>query len=355
MNLLEHEAKRLLAAAGIPIPRGQLITDDSSDTPDFPLVLKSQVPVGGRGKAGGIKLIESADAFETTRQALLNLSIKGYSPTSLLAEEKLSIARELYLSLLVDRATASIQLVAHTDGGMEVEDNTDFQKWTISLEHNDIDALGQSLADYYDLPGQTFALQDIVEHLIACLKTNDATLIEINPLILTDDNRLIAGDAKITLDDAAAFRHDWKFTDTPTEANFVTIDQNGTTATIANGAGLAMATVDAAVSAGLSPANFLDVGGGASKETLLTAFHRIIEYPNVRAIVINIFAGITRSDEVARAIIAAKQEINELPPLFIRLAGTNYDEAVTLLTDAGITIMPSLEACLGAAKESLDV
>jgi len=351
VNLLEHESKALLAGAKMKIPALSLLTaPEDTKNITLPIVLKSQVPTGGRGKAGGIKVITKQAELHKTIADLLALEIKGYLPTSLLAEEVLDIDKELYLSILIDRATASIQIVAHINGGMEVEDNTGFQRWPINGP-KDADVIGQSLADYYQLPDYTFVLQDIVEKLYRCFVDNDATLIEINPLVLTTDGQLIAGDAKISLDDAAAFRHDWHFTDVPAEVNFVTINQEGNVATIANGAGLAMATVDAAYDAGLIPANFLDIGGGASTETLLAAFHRIIEYPNIQAIVINIFAGITRSDEVARAIVAAKEQISHLPPLSIRLAGTNYDEAATILSQANITIMPSLEDCLAAAKQ----
>jgi succinyl-CoA synthetase beta subunit len=178
-------------------------------------------------------------------------------------------------------------------------------------------------------------------------------LIEINPLVYTSDKKLIAGDCKITLDDNAAFRHTWDFEEKPAEANFITLDPNGTIATIANGAGLAMATVDAVHDAGMAPANFLDIGGGANTETLLRAFKRLGEYPNIKAIVINIFAGITRCDEVARAIIAAKKQINDLPPLFIRLAGTSFDQAALLLADERIPILATLEECLASAKQEV--
>jgi succinyl-CoA synthetase beta subunit len=154
------------------------------------------------------------------------------------------------------------------------------------------------------------------------------------------------------LDDAAALRHpDWNFEDKPKSANFVALDEHGTIATIANGAGLAMATVDAVATAGMRPANFLDIGGGANAESVLAAFARIMEFPTIHGIVINIFAGITRCDEVARAIIAAKSQIKDLPPLFIRLAGTNYEAAVELLAAENITILATLEACLAAAQE----
>jgi len=349
MKLLEHEAKTLLAAANIPIPASLLVTKYNPVLPEVPIVLKSQVPTGGRGKAGGIIVVEEINNLQPSIQALFDLEIKGFTPKTLLAEEKLNIAKELYISLLIDRASSAVQLIAHINGGIEVEDNKNFKTW--SLNNPNFDVIGQELADYYQLPGQTFVIQDLIQNLYKCFIKNDATLIEINPLILTTNGNLIAGDCKITLDDAAAFRHDWNFEDKPAEANFVTINPTGNIATIANGAGLAMATVDAAFEAGLQPANFLDIGGGANTETLLKAFNRIVQYQNVQAIIINIFAGITRADEVAKAIVAAKEQIPHLPPLFIRLAGTNHDAAVKILTDKGIVIMPNLQACLVAAKE----
>jgi len=350
MKLLEHEAKHLLSISHVPVPNGALVLPTSKL--ELPIVLKSQVPTGGRGKAGGIIIIEAADQLQAAIKTLLHLEIKGFTPKTILGEEKLSIKKELYLSILIDRQSASIKLIAHKNGGIEVEDNIDFSSWDIDGTTPDI--LGQALAEYYELPDQTFALQDLVENLTSCFVKNDATLIEINPLVLTTDNQLIAGDCKMTLDDAAAFRHDWQFEESPTEANFVTIDPNGNTATIANGAGLAMATVDAAYEAGLTPANFLDIGGGANEATLLQAFERIVEYKNLKVIIINIFAGITRADEVAKAIVSAKQQIENLPPLFIRLAGTNYEAASDILTKENIVIMPNLESCLLAAKEVIN-
>lgn len=350
MKLLEYEAKHLLATSHISVPKGAVVSDTSKL--ELPVVLKSQVPIGGRGKAGGIQIIKTQQELTTAAQELLALDIKGFTPKTLLAEELLDIKKEFYLSLMINRASASIQLMAHIDGGIEVEDNHNF--WTRTLDAPNFEALGQELADYLDLPGQTFILQDLLQDLYGCFVGNDATLIEINPLVLTADDKLVAGDCKMTLDDAAAFRHDWQFEEQPTESNFVTIDPKGTIATIANGAGLAMATVDAAYDAGLVPANFLDIGGGANEETLLKAFNRIVEYKNLQAIIINIFAGITRADEVAKAIVAAKQQIEDLPPLFIRLAGTNDEAAAKILTDKGITIMPNLESCLMAAKKTIN-
>lgn len=247
----------------MPVPTSTLV--NKGDSIPTPVVLKSQVPTGGRGKAGGIVVVENPADLQPAIEKLLSLDIKGFLPRTLLAEEKLAIKKEFYLSLLVDRQLAGIKLVAHIDGGIEVEDNTDFMSWPIESK-SQLESIGQQLADYYQLPEQTFALQDLLENLYTCFIKNDATLIEINPLILTQQNELTAGDCKMTLDSAAAFRHDWQFEQAPVEANFVTINLQGNTATIANGAGLAMATVDAAVDAGLEPANFLDIAGHHAPE-----------------------------------------------------------------------------------------
>ncbi|RWZ78355.1 MAG: succinate--CoA ligase subunit beta [Candidatus Microsaccharimonas sossegonensis] len=348
MKLLEYEAKHLLKTAHIPVPMSRLIK--LGDTLPTPLVLKSQVPTGGRGKAGGIIMIDKPEDLQPAIDKLLKLEIKGFTPKTLLAEEKLNIKKELYLSILIDRWSAGIKIFAHKNGGVEVEENTGFTSWSIEKK-SQAEAIGQQLADYYELPGQTFALQDLTENFYDCFVKNDATLIEINPLILTEEENLVAGDCKMTLDDAASFRHVWNFEEKPAEVNFVTINPEGNTATIANGAGLAMATVDAAYQAGLKPTNFLDIGGGANEATLLKAFERIVKYKNLQAIIINIFAGITRADEVAKAVVAAKKQINNLPPLFIRLAGTNYEAAEKILTENNVALLPNLESALHAAKE----
>jgi len=354
MNLLEHESKSLLAQANIPTPTSTLIEKGSTTIPHLPVVLKSQVPTGGRGKAGGILITDTPEDFELAVETLFKLPIKDFTPNTLLAEEKLNIKRELYISLLVDRSSAGLKLLAHTQGGIEVEENHDFHSWEVPYNTADFDQFGQDLADYYDLPEQTFALQDLVQNLLTCLKRNDATMIEINPLVLTAQGKLVAGDAKITLDDAASFRHGWQFETATAETNFVTIHPEGTVATIANGAGLAMATVDAVEAAGMHAANFLDIGGGATTETLVAAFERIVTYSHVKAIIINVFAGITRADEVAKAVIAAQEKITHLPPLFIRIAGTNEALAQQLLSEKNIAMLPSLEACIVAAKETIN-
>ena len=357
MKLLEYEAKALLSLSKIPVPASQIIDSSSTViTVPLPFVLKSQVPIGGRGKAGGIMIINTPPEAQPALDKLFHFPIKGFTPKTLLVEEAIHIDREFYISLFVDRSSQSIQLMAHKNGGIEVEENTEAGYLRITLAEStdthaiNFDAIGQQLANHFDLQSHAFSLQDLVQNLYTCFVTNDALLLEINPIILTVEGLLIAGDCKMTLDDAAAFRHEWKFEEEPIESNFVTLDPDGTVATIANGAGLAMATVDAVNDHGLKAANFLDIGGGANTQTLLLAFRRLAQYPKVEAIVINIFAGITKSDEVAKAIIAAKEQIETLPPLFIRIAGTNYEEAAALLSAANIPLLSSLEDALVAVK-----
>ena len=362
MILLEYEAKEILQDFTIPVPASVPVSVDSlvGYAPDLPLplVVKSQVPTGGRGKAGGIKLVNDLSVYEQTIKDVSSQKIKGYLPETLLFEEALAINRELYLSFRIDRANESIELLAHNNGGIEVEENDAASFLRISLGDEFMVDVAEHLADFYGLETHAFALSSLLDNLLSCFIKNDATLIEINPLILTDptkdhpDGKLIAGDCKMTLDDAAHFRHpEWSFEQKPAESNFVTLNNEGNVATIANGAGLAMATVDAVSARGLVPANFLDIGGGASAESVLRAFNAILEYPNVQAIVINIFAGITRCDEIAKAVITAKSQLSHLPPLFIRLAGTNYDAAKTLLDEHNITLIPTLNECLDAAQK----
>lgn len=355
MRLLEHEAKSILQEFSIPTPRSEVVTPSKNIVSRPPFVLKSQVPVGGRSKAGGVITVNTPEEVTPAIDKLFSLPIHDHFPTALLAEEKLSIKSEFYLSILVDRSDQTIVFIAHRIGGIEVEENDPVTFLKIAPgDIPDFDSIGQRLADYFELPGQTFALQDMSERLYEAFVSYDATLIEINPLILTHNDELTAGDCKMTVDDAAAFRHQWDFAEQPAEANFVTLDTEGNVATIANGAGLAMATVDATSKYGLTPANFLDVGGGANTDTLLDAFNKLSLYPNIKGIVINIFAGITRCDEVARAIVAAQKQIDELPPLFIRLAGTGYEQALSILEAENIPLLPTLEACLEAAAKEVN-
>lgn len=349
MNLLEFEAKVIISKFNITTPRGTVLRINDT-LPSTPIVLKSQVHAGGRGKAGGIRIVNDSTSMKSVVRELFTLDIGGEIPRAILAEEVLDIAHEYYLSLVINRSEACIDVIAHHDGGVEVESQTTkFEQWSVvrGKWREEAERIGPAIAEYYDLPGQAFALQDLVENLLRCFVEEDITLLEINPLVLTTGGKLVAGDCKMTLDDDAFYRHkDRVFSEMPVGANFVTLDRSGTVATIANGAGLAMATVDAVHTAGLVPANFLDIGGNATAESVLASFREIITFPKISAIVINIFGGIVRCDEVAKAIVEARKQVANLPPLYVRLTGTNGDEARELLETEGLTLYPTLADCL---------
>lgn len=351
MRLLEYEAKQLLKPAGIPTPASEVIYVNNPLTLSYPVVLKSQVPTGGRGKAGGILVVRDASEFTRDTAVLFSKNIKGYIPQSLLAEELIDIEQEFYVSFTINRATSSIELMSHIEGGIEIESRAseDFFRHTITSSKFDI--VSDELADYLDIAKKAFVLENILENLYRCFIDNDCLLLEINPLILTKQGELIAGDCKMIIDDAALFRHpEWQFEDQPADANFVTLDKHGTVATIANGAGLAMATVDAVKQTGLVPANFLDIGGGATEEKILTCFKQIVQFPQVNAIIVNIFGGIVRCDVVAQAILDAKKNFPNLPPLYIRLTGNRSRVAQKLLEEQHIPLYKTLDECLEALR-----
>lgn len=346
MNLLEYEAKAILKTFTISVPHGTPFRQ-ADPLPTAPIVLKSQVHTGGRGKAGGVVIVKEQAEVHSTAQHIFELAINDEKPQTILAEELLDIGRELYLSVVINRATAEIELVAHREGGVDIESHDSSEFLRTPLTTDSISTLGEVLAEYYDLPGQAFALQDLVEKLYKCFVQSDAILLEINPLVLTSDDVLVAGDCKMILDDDALFRHqDWNFEQAPSNASFITLDSAGTVATIANGAGLAMATVDAVKQAGLTPANFLDIGGGATVEGIVESFQKILELTHVEAIIINIFGGIVRCDDVAAAIMEARKQFPHLPQLYVRLSGNRSDEASALLTEAGVELYPDLPSAI---------
>ena len=348
MRLLEHEAKQLLLHSGVAIPRSELIESLDTVPALFPTIIKAQVLTGRRNKFGGVKIVQNQGTLAATVRSVFTADIDGYTPKSVLAEELLDIKREFYLNLSVSRDDQAVVLLAHRDGGIDIESQPKDAFFREVID-NDSEARALRLAEYLGLEAHEFALGELLDQLLDCLQKNDALLLEINPLVLTQTSDLVAADCKMELDNAARFHHpDWNFYDAPTSANFVELNPLGTVATIANGAGLAMATVDAVQAAGYTPANFLDIGGGASKATVLAAFHELMKYSELQAIVINIFAGITRCDEVARAILAAREEIEDLPPLNIRLEGTNVAEARKLLSEHDITLYESLDSAIGA-------
>lgn len=352
MNLLEYEAKTILERFEVPVPRGALY-HRGDKLPEAPVVLKSQVHSGGRGKAGGVVIVRRQTEVKPAINKLMKLEIKGEKSQTILAEEVLDVERELYLSVGINRSEATIELIAHSVGGIEVESNSGHELLRQTLTGSNSSEVGEIISQHYNLPNQSFVLQDLVQSLQKLLVASDAILCEINPLILTKQSQLVAGDCKMILDDDAIYRHpEWQFEQMPTpgSTNFVILDPLGTVATIANGAGLAMATVDTVEAAGLKPANFLDIGGAASAESIDANLTKIMDFRNVKAIIINIFGGIVRCDDVARAILEAQAKFPDLPPLYIRLSGNRSAEATKLLAKHELTLYPSLTDCLEAIK-----
>jgi len=341
MQLLEHVAKTVLLEQNLPAPKSVFVRskDELGAVTDFPCVAKSQVPVGGRGKAGGIKIVDSADQLENVFQDIMNLEIKGHLPSGVLFEQKIDAAHESYLAFRLNRDSRRVEVIASPYGGIEIEES-------------DVPPTIAPLDDYtFDVVTEVLGFEKTqFEPLFAGLRdfffTSDCTLLEINPLITTTAGELVIADAKISIDDNAKFRHpefSW-----PNESSNLRV-LNGTIGCIANGAGMAMSTMDTIVAHGGKPANFLDIGGGTGEKEFVAALQTISSLPGVTSVIINIFAGISRCDEIARGIIAAQVQIPDLQPLFIRLEGTNRDEAVRLLDEAQIAIEPSLAACIDKA------
>ena len=342
MNLLEHHAKALLTDCGAPVPRSWLIRPDSAVSSDieYPVVAKSQVPVGGRGKAGGIIMTNTAAELVGAVEKLFTLEIKGYKPKAILLEEQLGADRELYLSLQLNRDTRRVEWLASPNGGVDIEDNAEAVR---TVAFTDPEA-SEKLAAILGV--DELELSMLLDSLSKCFFANDLLLLEVNPLMVVN-NKLVCADAKCLVDDNARFRHPelpWP----PVEGN-PPKPLGGTIGCIANGAGMAMSTMDTIVAAGGKPANFLDIGGGTGEKEFVVALKQIMELPGVTSIIVNIFAGISRCDEIARGIIAAREQLPALPPLFIRLEGTNRDIAVELLEKVSIAIEPDLKSCVQKA------
>jgi len=364
LKLQEYQSKLLFAQRGIPIPKGKVAATaqearDIADELGGRVVIKSQVLVGGRGKAGGIKLAKSANEAEDLAAQILGMTIKGLPVRKVLVDEAADIKKEIYLGVTNDRAARKPVMICSSEGGVEIEEVARTDPGKIIREHIDPlmglrdyqarnIALGIGLArDYWKQFGQ------IAGALYQTYVDTDATLAEINPLVITGDKRLVALDGKIVLDDNALYRHadlaEMRDLDEEspqeTEArkyglSYVKLD--GEIGCMVNGAGLAMGTMDIVKFFGGNPANFLDIGGGAQADKVTAALRIILSDLKVRAVLINIFGGITRCDEVARGILSALKEVNTKVPMVVRLVGTNEEEGRRLLADANMITATSL-------------
>ena len=365
MKLQEYRSKEILARHGVPVAAGETATSseaarDAAARIGGPVVVKAQVLVGGRGKAGGVKLAANPDEAAARAGEIIGLDIKGVTVRTVLVAPAAQIAKEYYLGLILDRGGQAVTIIASADGGVEIEETARTNPDAIlrlplhpliGLQEHQV----RRVAFFLGLPAELrkeFAT--ILRGLYAAFIESDADLAEINPLVVTEAGRLEALDAKIVLDDSALFRHPELEAlrdlgeEEPSETaardagiNFIKLD--GTIGCMVNGAGLAMTTMDLVKLAGGEPANFLDIGGGAKADRVAAAFRIILEDLNVRAILINIFGGITRGDEVAHGIVEARASLGRQVPMVVRIVGTNAAEAAEILRAANLITADSLD------------
>ena len=354
MDLYEHQGKELFRAHGIPTPRGVVATSaeeaaEATRELGGRSVVKVQVQVGGRGKGGGVVLVDTPERAAEEAARMLGTDFKGHRVTQVLCEEPLPIAQEYYTSILLDRSTGDYLAMMTAEGGMDIEELARTRPEALRRVHVDA-MLGMRAYHVRELTGclpqeTREGAGDVLRRMFALLQEQDATLVEINPLVLLEDGRVIALDAKVTVDDNALYRHDdieamkAAFPIDPVQARanekglqYVKLD--GNVGIIGNGAGLVMSTLDVVAQAGARAANFLDVGGGASADQMATSLEVVLSDPAVKAVFINIFGGITRCDLVAEGVLAALERVSATVPLVVRLDGTNAEEGQRLLTEA---------------------
>ena len=371
MNVHEFQAKSLFAQFGVPVPRGREIKTPQEaeawaaelSSPVF--VVKAQIHAGGRGKAGGVKITKNKADVPGLAKELLGKTLvthqtgpKGREVRRLLIEEGAGIAKELYLSILVDRDSGWPVFIASTEGGMEIEEVAAHTPEKIIREAIDPAVgfqsyNGRNIAFALGLPTMEAAVVNpfiqMLGNLYRLFIEKNAAMVEINPLVITTDKKLIALDGKVSFDDSGVFKHQdvlqmrdlneeepLEIEASENNLNYVKLD--GNIGCMVNGAGLAMATMDVIKLAGSEPANFLDVGGGATKETVAAGFRILLKDPNVKGIFINIFGGIVRCERIAHGVIEAAKEVQINVPLVVRLQGTNAEEGRTLLQQSGLKL-----------------
>ena len=388
MNIHEYQAKQVLGAYQVPVPRGHVaFTPDEAVKAAEELggpvwVVKAQIHAGGRGKGGGVKVVKSLDEVREEATRMLGMTLithqtgpEGREVGRIYVEDGSDIARELYLSALVDRATSRISFIASTEGGMDIEEvaaQTPEKIMTIDVDpaggisgHH-----GRQIAFALGLEGdQVKQANALIANLYRAFVEKDMSLLEINPLVVTGAGGLICLDAKVNFDSNALYRHNdiMELRDLAeedpaevkaSEFDLSYIKLDGTIGCMVNGAGLAMATMDIIKLYGAEPANFLDVGGGATKEKVTEAFKIIMSDDNVEGILVNIFGGIMRCDVIAEGVVAAARETQLAVPLVVRLAGTNVELGQKILSESGLTIIPAddlddaAEKIVAAVKEA---
>ena len=380
MNIHEHQAKQILKKYGASVPKGEFaftvneLIEKAKKIKTEKYVLKAQIHAGGRGKAGGVKILNNIEELTDAAKEMLGKTLithqtgpNGKEVKRLYIEESSKIKKEFYLSCLIDRASSKIAFISSDQGGMDIEEVA--KKSPEKIITTKVDYLAdiddencKKIVKIFNLKDNTM-LQGInlIKSIYKMFISTDANLVEINPLILTEDDNLICLDAKMNFDDNSIFRQpeiqslrDLNEED-PSEIeaskhDLAYIKLDGSIGCMVNGAGLAMATMDIIKLFGQEPANFLDVGGGASKEKVSAAFKIILSDPNVKGILINIFGGIMRCDILAQGVVEAAKEININVPLVVRLAGTNYKEGKLILDNSGLKIISASDLSDAASK-----
>jgi succinyl-CoA synthetase beta subunit len=377
MDLLEYQGKQLFARHGVPVPSGRPASTveealDAADEIGYPCVIKAQVQIGGRGKAGGIKIAADRDEAREHATAILGMDIRGLTVHEVWVEGASQIASEYYASVIFDRSAKAPLIMLSTKGGMDIEEVADTDPGAIARLHVD------PLLGFQDFHGRRLAFEsgvdaDVVRPVGAMLTklyevfvSEEATLVEVNPLIVTPDRDVKALDAKVTLDDNALFRHpdnaalrDISGEDPQErmakERGLTYVKLDGDIGILGNGAGLVMSTLDVVAQAGGKPANFLDAGGGSKAEAITQAVDVILSDPKVKAVLFNIFGGITRCDEVARGLIEAFDQIKPTVPFVVRLDGTNDVEGRALLAEAKLPNVHTESTMDGAAQKVVEL
>ncbi len=376
MKLHEYQSKNIFAKYGIPIPKGRVAATSQeakqiAEELGGRVIVKSQVLVGGRGKAGGIRLAKSAEEAEEVATHILAVEIKGLPVRKVLIDEAAQIETEIYLGITNDRAARKPVLMASAAGGVDIEEVA--RETPEKIIRVNIDPLlglkdyqSRDIAAGIDLPRDLWrSFGSIASGLWNAYRKSDATLAEINPLVITADNQLLAVDGKMVIDDNALFRHvdiaEMRDLDVEADSEIRArkyglsfIQLNGDIGCMVNGAGLAMTTMDIIKLFGGEPANFLDIGGGASAERVTAALRIILSDPKVKTVLINVFGGITRGDEVARGILTTLEAVKTKVPIVIRLAGTNAKEGQKILADADLitaeTLADAAQKAVAAAR-----
>lgn len=379
MKVHEYQAKQILARYGVAVPRGEVIAEPEqaravAERLGGKVVVKAQVHAGGRGKAGGVKLAASPEEAVEVAGRILGMRLvskqtgpEGRLVQKVLVEEAVAIARELYLGVVLDRTVGLPVMMASAFGGMEIEEVAAEHPEAILKEHFDPQAglqgfQARKLAFGLGLTGETFKqFLRFVAALARAYAEADASLAEINPLLITGDGSVLALDAKMTFDDNALFRHPdivamrdldeedpYEVEASKFDLNYIKLD--GSIGCMVNGAGLAMGTMDIIKHHGGAPANFLDVGGGASQQRVENAFRILLSDPAVKAVLINIFGGIVRCDMIASGVVAAARNLHVQVPIVVRLQGTNVDEGKRILAESGLALQAADTMAEAAAK-----